>query len=200
LQDYIEQSKRQFKKKITRDMIHENEKLDKLFEKFDSQWDVQEPENSHEIRFLDKLNSKTKKKSKRNYFISMAIAASIVVLLSISFFYNSNAESSELKFASKETKQTDSIFTVLIEKELEKIKEKKSPENEKIIADALKQMRTLDSDYQKIIMELETNGESKQIIYAMISNLQTRISFLQNVLQHIEDNENRKIISDEKTM
>lgn len=200
MQDYIEQSKRQFKKKITRDMIHENEKLDKLFEKFDSQWDVQEPENSHEIRFLDKLNSKTKKKSKRNYFISMAIAASIVVLLSISFFYNSNAESSELKFASKETKQTDSIFTVLIEKELEKIKEKKSPENEKIIADALKQMRTLDSDYQKIIMELETNGESKQIIYAMISNLQTRISFLQNVLQHIEDNENRKIISDEKTM
>lgn len=181
-------------------MIHENEKLDKLFEKFDSQWDVQEPENSHEIRFLDKLNSKTKKKSKRNYFISMAIAASIVVLLSISFFYNSNAESSELKFASKETKQTDSIFTVLIEKELEKVKEKKSPENEKIIADALKQMRTLDSDYQKIIMELETNGESKQIIYAMISNLQTRISFLQNVLQHIEDNENRKIISDEKTM
>ncbi|WP_269684672.1 anti-sigma factor [Flavobacterium lacustre] len=181
-------------------MIHENEKLDKLFEKFDSQWDVQEPDNKHEIRFLDKLNSKTKKKSKRNYFISMAIAASIVVLLSISFFYNSNAESSELKFASKETKQTDSIFTVLIEKELEKIKEKKSPENEKIIADALKQMRTLDSDYQKIIMELETNGESKQIIYAMISNLQTRISFLQNVLQHIEDNENRKIISDEKTM
>ena len=181
-------------------MIHENEKLDKLFEKFDSQWDVQEPDNKHEIRFLDKLNSKTKEKSKRNYFISMAIAASIVVLLSISFFYNSNAESSELKFASKETKQTDSIFTVLIEKELEKIKEKKSPENEKIIADALKQMRTLDSDYQKIIMELETNGESKQIIYAMISNLQTRISFLQNVLQHIEDNENRKIISDEKTM
>lgn len=181
-------------------MIHENEKLEKLFEKFDSQWDVQELENNHEIRFLDKLNSKTEKKSKRNYFISMAIAASIVVLLSISFFYDSNAASSELKFASKETKQTDSIFTVLIEKELEKIKEKKSPENEKIIADALKQMRTLDSDYQKIIKELETNGESKQIIYAMISNLQTRISFLQNVLQHIEDNENRKIISDEKTM
>jgi hypothetical protein len=38
-------------------------------------------------------------------------------------------------------------------------------------------MRTLDSDYTKIIKELETNGESKQIIYAMISNLQTRISF-----------------------
>ena len=105
-----------------------------------------------------------------------------------------------MRFASKETKQTDSIFTVLIENELEKIREKKSPENEKIISDALKQMRTLDSDYEKIIKELETNGESKQIIYAMISNLQTRISFLQNVLLHIENNEKFKNISDEKTI
>ena len=75
-----------------------------------------------------------------------------------------------------------------------------SPENEKIISDALKQMRTLDSDYEKIIKELETNGESKQIINAMISNLQTRISFLQNVLFHIEKNEKLKNISDEKTI
>jgi hypothetical protein len=58
----------------------------------------------------------------------------------------------------------------------------------------------LDSDYAKIIKELEVNGESKPIIYAMISNLQTRISFLQNVLKHIEDNENRKNIPDEKTI
>ena len=49
-------------------------------------------------------------------------------------------------------------------------------------------------------MELETNGESKQIINAMISNLQTRISFLQNVLFHIEKNEKLKNISDEKTI
>jgi hypothetical protein len=37
-------------------------------------------------------------------------------------------------------------------------------------------MRTLDSDYTKIIKELGKMA-SKQIIYAMISNLQTRISF-----------------------
>ena len=61
-------------------------------------------------------------------------------------------------------------------------------------------MRTLDNDYDKIIKELETNGESKQIIYAMISNLQTRISFLQSVLQHIENKEQKINIADEKTM
>jgi hypothetical protein len=57
-------------------------------------------------------------------------------------------------------------------------------------------MRTLDSDF-KIIKELETNGESKQIIYAMISNLQTRISFAKCSL-HIEKTLKIKTISDEK--
>jgi ribosomal protein L22 len=106
----------------------------------------------------------------------------------------------DFKFASIETKQTDSIFTVIIERELEKIKEKKSPENEKIITDALLQMKRLDKDYEKIIQELEANGESKPIINALISNLQIRISFLQEVLQHIENNEKLKNISDEQIL
>ncbi|TRX40840.1 anti-sigma factor [Flavobacterium restrictum] len=179
-------------------MKDENEKLEILFKKYDTQWDIQEMENNHENRFLNKLNAK--KKFNQKYLVSLAIAASIVLFVGISMFYNSAVKPNDLKFASKETKQTDSIFSVLIAKELDKIKEKKSPENEKIIGDALKQMKTLDADYTKILQELETNGESKQLIYAMISNLQTRISFLQNVLQRIEDNEKLTLISDEKTM
>ena len=178
-------------------MKKENKKLDQLFEKFENQWDIESPESNHEQRFLQKLKSK---KPNWKRFVSIGIAASIVVILGLSIFNTTPKKTEELQFASKETKQTDSIFTVLIENELEKIKEKKSPENEKIISDALKQMRTLDSDYEKIIKELETNGESKQIINAMISNLQTRISFLQNVLLHIENNEKLKNISDEKTI
>ena len=61
-------------------------------------------------------------------------------------------------------------------------------------------MKVLDQDYEKIIKELETNGESKQIIYAMISNLQTRISFLQTVLEHIEENEQAIQLPNEKTI
>jgi hypothetical protein len=178
-------------------MKKENNKLDQLFEKFENQWDIESPESDHEERFVSKLRTK---KTNWKRFVSIGIAASILVMLGLSIFNTTPKKTEELQFASKETKQTDSIFTVLIERELEKIKEKKSPENEKIIADALKQMRTLDNDYDKIIKELETNGESKQIIYAMISNLQTRISFLQSVLQHIENKEQQLKIADEKTM
>jgi hypothetical protein len=178
-------------------MKNENEKLDQLFEKHEDQWDIHDINPKHSERFSKKL---VLKKQKKNYNFIYAIAASVVVMLGVSLLYQSNEKPKELKFASVETKQTDSIFTVLIQNELNKIKEKKSPENEKIISDALKQMKSLDSDYEKIKHELEVNGESKPIIYAMISNLQTRISFLQSVLQHIEESEKLKKLNDEKTI
>ena len=179
-------------------MKKENDNLDDLFKKFENEWDIQEINSDHQLDFLHKLN-KTHRNKKKNYRV-WAIAASIVVLLGISVFYNNNEKPKEFKFASKETKRTDSIFSILIDNELIKLKEKSSPENEQIINDALKQMKVFDADYEKIIKEVQKNGENKQIIYAMISNLQTRISFLQTVLQRIEENENLKNTSDEKTL
>ena len=178
-------------------MKKENDDLDQLFNKFENQWDVQEMNSDHQLDFLNKLNKKQPKK--KNYWFVTAIAASIVLMLGISIFYK-NEKPKEFKFASKETQRTDSIFSILIDNELVKLKEKSSPENEQIINDALKQMKVFDADYQKIINELQKNGENKQIIYAMISNLQTRISFLQTVLKRIEENENLKTTTDEKTL
>lgn len=177
-------------------MKNEKDSLDKLFSRLENQWDVQELNADHQVDFMQKLN---KKEPKKKYWFMTTIAASIVLMLGISIFYK-NEKPKEFKFASKETKRTDSIFNILIDNELVKLKEKSSPENEQIINDALKQMKTFDADYQKIINELQKNGENKQIIYAMISNLQTRISFLQTVLQRIEDNEKFKNTSNEKTL
>lgn len=178
-------------------MTKENEKLAQLFKRLENQWDIETLESNHEERFVRKLKSK---KSNWKRFVSIGIAASIVVMIGLSIFNSTPKKIEELRFASKETKQTDSIFTVIIEKELDKLNEKESPENKKIISDALLQMKVLDSDYDKIIKELEKNGESKPILQAMIANLQTRISFLQTVLQHIEENERTTNIPDEKTM
>lgn len=172
--------------------------LDSWFEENKNNWDLKELNSNHNNLFLNKL--KSKKKKKRNYFIPFAVAASLLFLVGISFLFNKNVAPQKLQFASVETRQTDSIFTVLIEKELVKIKQKKSPKNEIIITDALKQMKILDNDYQNIIQELKNNGESKTIIMALITNLQTRISFLQNVLQHIEESEQINNFSDEKTI
>ena len=178
-------------------MKKENDDLDQLFEKFENQWDVKKMNADHQVDFLNKLNNTQPKK--KNYAV-WAIAASIVVLLGVSLFFSNNEKPKEFKFASRETQRTDSIFSILIDNELVKLKEKSSPENEQIINDALKQMKVFDADYAKIIKEVQKNGENKQIIYAMISNLQTRISFLQTVLQRIEENEKFKNTTDEKTL
>ncbi|WP_428232917.1 anti-sigma factor [Flavobacterium sp.] len=180
-------------------MKKENDDLDQLFEKFENQWDVKRMNADHQVDFLNKLNKKQKQPKKLNYAV-WAIAASIVVLLGVSLFYNNYEKPKEFKFASKETKRTDSIFSILIDNELIKLKEKSSPENAQIINDALKQMKVFDADYEKILKEVQKNGENKQIIYAMISNLQTRISFLQTVLQRIDDNEKFKNTTHEKTL
>lgn len=178
-------------------MKKKNDQLEQLFENFQNEWDIQTPKSLHEQRFYKKLKSK---KTNGYYAIAFAAAASIVLFIGISMFNKSDEKTNEMQFASKETKQTDSIFTVVIENELIKLKDKQSPENEKIISDALLQMKAMDSDYEKIKLELAVNGENKQIIYAMISNLQTRISFLQNVMKHIENNEKLNIPSHENTL
>lgn len=178
-----------------------NDKLDDLFENLHGQWDIYEPDDNHYDRFLSKQHGK---KTRKNYWYSLSIAASVLLLVGFFSFFNGNlhrAESSnDLQFASKQTRETDSIFTAMIRYELEKVKQKKSPINQQIVSDALVQMEALDKDYEKIKQELIKNGESKQIIHAMIRNLKTRISFLEDVLAHIENNEKLNNTTHENTI
>ncbi|MFT3796407.1 anti-sigma factor [Flavobacterium sp.] len=180
-------------------MDMKNDKLDDLFENLQGQWDIHEPDENHYDRFLEKQSRRRKGK---NYWYSLSIAASILLLVGFFTFFNGNAnkapQRTDLQFASKQTRETDSIFTAMIRFELEKVKQKKSPINEKIVSDALIQMEALDKDYEKIKQELIRNGESKQIIHAMIQNLKTRIAFLEDVLEHIENTE--KLSTHENTI
>ncbi len=171
-------------------MNRNNEQLDDLFEKFQGQWDIHEPDEDHFDRFLARQSRK--KNARKNRWYSLSIAASVLLIVGFFTFFNGHLnkpKATDLQYASKQTRETDSIFTAMIKIELEKVKQKKSPINQQIVADALVQMEMLDRDYEKIKQELVKNGESKQIIHAMIRNLKTRIAFLEDVLEHIENNE-----------
>jgi len=179
----------------------ENDKMDDLFEKLQGQWDIHEPHEDHYDRFLAK---QSRRKSKANRWYALSIAASVLLIVGFFTFFNDNLnktpQNADLQFASKQTRETDSIFTAMIRLELDKVKQKKSPINEKIVADALVQMEKLDRDYEKIKQELIKNGESKQIIHAMIRNLKIRIAFLEEVLEHIENNEKLNDTAHENTI
>jgi hypothetical protein len=62
------------------------------------------------------------------------------------------------------------------------------------------QMNVFEQDYQKIINELQKNGDTKQLLHAMILNFQTRISFLEEVIKKIEIINHQKNIENEKSI
>jgi cytoskeletal protein RodZ len=175
--------------------------IDDLFERLQPEMDLESLQLGHENRFLQKLNKKEKTR-KKIVWQPLAIAASILFLVGIFYLFQSKTETkqSEWENASAQTKETHDYFTSVIEKELTTLKENQTEETTPIINDALKQMKVFEADYNKILLELQKNGDTKQLLHAMILNFQTRISFLEDILQRIEIINHQKSIQNEKSI
>lgn len=48
-------------------------------------------------------------------------------------------------------------------------------------------MELLEKNYENLKIDLKESGNDKRVIYAMISNFQSRIDLLENVLKTIEN-------------
>lgn len=163
-----------------------NDELDQLFQSLD--FDVAEPLGNHRERFREKLEKSSIKKPKRSGLISvfypvMAVAASL--LLAFVLFhsaYNDRGQKGELASVSSEMETTQNFYASLIEQELENLEEKKSPETETLIRDALRQLEILEAEYQRLKQDLIKSGEDKRVIHAMVNNFQQRIDLLNQVL------------------
>jgi hypothetical protein len=175
-------------------MKMENNSIENLFASLENEWDIHEPSRGHAQRFLDKQH---RKRGNMPKWLPLSIAASILVAIGLLTFRNDKIRTPELASLSKSSRETDSVFTAAIKYELEKVKEKNSPLNKQIVKDAMVQLELMNSDYEKIRLELAKNGESEQLIHALISNLKIQISFLENVLQRIQNNEQLKANTNE---
>ena len=139
----------------------ENDHIEKLFGELKGTFDFEVPADGHHQRFLEKLEAssavptKTKKTPWR--WKPLSIAAALLIVCSIGFYYSNPSPS--------------------IQEQVSKI----SPE-----------LRTLDSDYNKMVQDLLDGGNSKLILSAMITNFQTRIDLLNEVLEQIEEIKNIK--------
>jgi uncharacterized membrane protein YgaE (UPF0421/DUF939 family) len=168
-------------------MKNENN-LDELFNSLSGQWDTAEPLDGHEDRFLHRLERNKKKRFPLR--IAMSVAAAIVIVAGTLFFMMPQQQPQQqtaLNKMSPKAKETQLYFSSIIEKELAKVEKENSPETKKLVEDALNRMNQLEADYDKLLKELQMKGESKQLLHAMITNLQTRISFLEKVLDRIEN-------------
>lgn len=174
--------------------------IESLFKRLENQWDTEYPNLGHTDRFLKKLNKEPIQKRKNNWF-PMGIAASLVLIVGLVVFYQIKQEPiNQWENASVQTKETHDYFASVVEKELSSLKAKQTPKTKDIINDALLQMNVFEADYQKIVLELQKNGDSKQLLHAMIVNFQTRISFLESIINQIEIINHQKTIPNEKAI
>ncbi len=182
----------------------QKDKIDKLFENLKGEFDIDSPGQGHENRFLEKLKtddlaSSIKKSSGFNWKPFLAIAASLVICFSVFIGVNNESEVMDLASVSPELSETQDFFTATIETELKKLNQENSPLTKKIVKDALKHIESLEKEYENLKISLTENGNDQRVIYAMISNFQSRIDILNNVLEEIENIKQLNIITDETT-
>ncbi|WP_031425981.1 hypothetical protein [Flavimarina sp. Hel_I_48] len=166
-------------------------------------WDLADPKNGHRERFMTKLGQKTDENrtiSMRFWWKPLAVAASLVFIVMLSLIKNNSATSKELAAVSPQMEETQDFFSAAIASELYKVKERRSPENKKLIDDALTQLNTLELNYTQLKKDLSESGEDKRVIYAMITNFQMRIDLLKEVMIQLDEKEHLKNKKDEKQL
>lgn len=158
-------------------------------------FDIDEPRFGHLERFEKRLQVPKKKNLS---FRWIGVAAS--VLLIIGFLFGTNFKENKIMLAdvSPQMQEAENFFVSTITQEIREIEKFRNPKTERVIEDALNQLEVLEKKYKVLIKELTKSNKDKRVIYAMISNYQSRIEVLQNVLQQIEKiNKSKNIENDE---
>jgi len=169
------------------------ETINELFERLHGDFDIENANEGHQKRFLDKLNGvQTIPVSKNNKGFQfwkplLALAASLVIGFAIFTAIPQPQKVQDLASVSPELSKTQDFFNAAIAQELTHLKTKRSPATNILIDDALEQLKLLEKNYKQLKLDLMESGNDKRVIYAMIANFQNRIELLQNVMIHIEE-------------
>ncbi len=162
--------------------------LENRIKELQNEFDFAEPTIGHFERFEEKLQAQKKlKKGSKFRWAWMGIAASILLLLGF-FLGNYNQEPTALELAdvSPKMEETQHFYLATIQQEIESINKEKTPENQQIIEDAFTQLNKLEDNYKKLTIQLKESNEDKRVVFAMISNFQTRIEVLQNLMEQLD--------------
>lgn len=179
--------------------MNKNDNIEELFKNLNGAFDVQEPEHGHQQRFLNKLKTDKSVASatslhKQRYMWKkpLAVAASLMLMLAVGFSVVSHSKQRQTVKVPEKMQNAQYYFASLIEVELENINKQVTPDTKKLVEDAMVQLKKLEVDYKKLEESVLKNGNTKQLLHAMITNFQKRIDLLQHVLIKIENVKNIK--------
>ena len=149
----------------------------------ETNFDFQEPESGHFMRFENKL--KASKKSEKHSWKWLSVAASI--LLMIGFWFGKIQQKSTIDLAdiSPKMEEIQGYFIAEINEKTKILEKNKTFENKLIIKQTLGQLTKLENEYQQLLKELNKQGNQKEIINFMLENYQLRLEILENMLKKI---------------
>lgn len=160
----------------------------------------------HEMRFLNKLDEALPSDSvKRSSFSFMRIAASIVILIGLSFgaykifekppvqsLQVVSTEESEkdkkmksLGDISPDLKKVEDYYLANINLELSKVK--LTPKNKELFDGYVAKLEELNKEYERLSIELTENGPNELTVSALIDNLKLRLNLLYRLKEQLKD-------------
>ncbi len=160
--------------------------------------------NGHEARFLEKLERESPKNKTTNRFTFLNIAASVVILIGLSFgayqFLGSGEEvvipqdniadtKSPLGKVSPQLKKVEDYYLASINLELSKMKV--TPENKELFDGYLERLQELNKEYDVLSKELTESGPTERIINASIENLKLRLNLMHRLKEKLNEINNQ---------
>jgi len=156
--------------------------------------------DGHEARFLKKLEEERPiKKSSRRLSV-FNIAASVVVLLGLSFgayqFVQSPTNSNQpIKVAdndiktlgdiSPDFKKVEDYYLASINLELSKVE--LTPQNKELFDGYVQRLKELNEEYDKLTIELNENGPNEETLDALIENLKFRLNLVMRLKDKLQE-------------
>ena len=158
--------------------------------------------NNHQKRFLEKLDKALpEQQSNTSKFGYFQIAASIVVLLGLSFgafkYFQPSVEIEPMVATTKpvETKtlgdispglkKVEDYYLASINLELSKVKY--TPETKDVFDGYLLQLDELDKEYTRLSLELNESGPNELTVNALIDNLKLRLNLMYRLRSQLKE-------------
>ncbi len=154
----------------------------------------------HEARFLQKLEKELPKRNGSSHFSFLNIAASVIVLLGLSYgayqFSQSPVgpiESIEVATTNLKTlgdvspdlKKVEDYYLASINLELSKVK--LTPENKELFDGYVQRLKELNEEYDKLTIELNDNGPNEETLDALIDNLKFRLNLVMRLKDKLQE-------------
>ncbi len=154
----------------------------------------------HDARFLQKLDKKLPERNGSSHFSFLNIAASVIVLLGLSygafqFFQTSvdivaptlveNTDIKTLGDVSPDLKKVEDYYLASINLELSKVQ--LTPENKELFDGYVQRLKELNGEYDKLTIELNDNGPNEETLDALIDNLKFRLNLVMRLKEKLQE-------------